>query len=34
MINGDTVAVAKNRYTEVKAVFEAYAGVRQTLPDC
>jgi DNA-binding LytR/AlgR family response regulator len=30
MINGDTVAVAKNRYTEVKAVFEAYAGVRQT----
>lgn len=28
MINGDTVAVAKNRYTEVKAVFEAYAGVK------
>lgn len=28
MINGDTVAVAKNRYTEVKAAFEAYAGVR------
>ncbi len=26
MINGDTVAVAKNRYTEVKSVFEAYAG--------
>ena len=31
MINGDTVAVAKNRYAEVKAVFEAYAGARKTL---
>ena len=30
MINGDTVAVAKNRYTEVKAVFEAYAGVKRS----
>ena len=30
MINGDTVAVAKNRYTEVKAVFEDYAGVKRS----
>ncbi len=29
MINGDTVAVAKNRYAEVKAAFEAYAGARR-----
>ena len=29
MINGDTVAVAKNRYAEVKAVFEEYAGARR-----
>ena len=28
MVNGDTVAVAKNRYAEVKAAFEAYAGAR------
>ena len=34
MINGDTVAVAKNRYTEVKAVFEAYAGVKRMTSDC
>jgi DNA-binding LytR/AlgR family response regulator len=34
MINGDTVAVAKNRYTEVKAVFEAYAGARRRSSDC
>lgn len=27
MVNGDVVAVAKNRYAEVKAAFEAYAGV-------
>lgn len=27
MVNGDTVAVAKNRYAEVKAAFEAFAGV-------
>jgi DNA-binding LytR/AlgR family response regulator len=26
MINGDTVAVAKNRYAEVKAAYVAYAG--------
>ena len=31
MINGDIVAVAKNRYAEVKAAFEAYAGARKTL---
>jgi len=30
MVNGDTVAVAKNRYAEVKAAFEAYAGTRLT----
>ena len=30
MINGDTVAVAKNRYAEVKAAFEEYAGARKT----
>ena len=29
MVNGDTVAVAKNRYAEVKAAFEAYAGARK-----
>ena len=29
MINGDTVAVAKNRYAEVKAAFEEYAGVKR-----
>jgi DNA-binding LytR/AlgR family response regulator len=29
MINGDAVAVAKNRYAEVKAAFEAYAGVKK-----
>ena len=28
MVNGDTVAVAKNRYVEVKAAFEAYVGAR------
>lgn len=28
MVNGDTVAVAKNRYAEVKAAFEAYVGAR------
>lgn len=28
MVNGDTVAVAKNRYAEVKAAFEAYAGAK------
>ncbi len=27
MSNGDVVAVAKNRYAEVKAAFEAYAGM-------
>ena len=31
MVNGDTVAVAKNRYVEVKAAFEAYVGARN---DC
>ena len=30
MVNGDTVAVAKNRYAEVKAAFEAYAGVKKS----
>lgn len=30
MLNGDTVAVAKNRYAEVKAAFEAYAGVKKS----
>ena len=30
MINGDTVAVAKNRYAEVKAAFEEDAGARKT----
>ena len=30
MINGDTVAVAKNRYAEVKAAFEAYTGAKET----
>jgi DNA-binding LytR/AlgR family response regulator len=29
MVNGDAVAVAKNRYAEVKAAFEAYAGVKK-----
>ena len=29
MINGDAVAVAKNRYAEVKAAIEAYAGVKK-----
>jgi len=29
MFNGDTVAVAKNRYAEVKAAFEAYAGAKK-----
>lgn len=28
MVNGDTVAVAKNRYAEVKAAFEAFAGTK------
>ena len=28
MVNGDTVAVAKNRYAEVKAAFESYVGAR------
>jgi hypothetical protein len=26
MVTGDTVAVAKNRYAEVKAAFEEYVG--------
>jgi DNA-binding LytR/AlgR family response regulator len=30
MVNGDTVAVAKNRYAEVKAAFEEYAGVKRS----
>ena len=29
MINGDSVAVAKNRYAEVKAAFEEYAGAHR-----
>jgi DNA-binding LytR/AlgR family response regulator len=29
MVNGDKVAVAKNRYAEVKAAFEEYAGVKR-----
>lgn len=32
MANGDVVAVAKNRYAEVKAAFEAYAGVKRRPP--
>jgi hypothetical protein len=28
MVNGDTVAVAKNRYVEVKAAFESYVRAR------
>jgi DNA-binding LytR/AlgR family response regulator len=30
MVNGDTVAVAKNRYVEVKAAFESYVRARST----
>ena len=29
MDNGDTVAVAKNRYAEIKAAFEAYVGAKR-----
>ena len=29
MVTGDTVAVAKNRYAEVKAAFEAYVGAKR-----
>lgn len=29
MVNGDTVAVAKNRYAEVKAAFKAYVGAHK-----
>jgi DNA-binding LytR/AlgR family response regulator len=34
MINGDTVTVAKNRYTEVKAAYEAYAGIKVADANC